>query len=215
MACEEDLKRCILRGRRSTKDMFITDVRRSGLWFPERGCILEHQICRFAKMILRDRCSTSYNLSSIFRGGCSTLDRWSGQIAKRIGTRPSALHSTFDVWRKSRRIASFLMLSNSKIEEVSQSYFVLDVVQFKKWRSLAELLRFWRCQVQTLRKSRKLLRFWCCQLWNMKKSRRIPSFLTLSSSNIEEVSQTCFVFDVVSFEKWRRLAEYLGFQACR
>ena len=65
---EEDLQRCISRGRRSTKDMFIRDVRRSGRWFPERGCILEHQICRFAKMILRDRCSTSYGLSSIFRG---------------------------------------------------------------------------------------------------------------------------------------------------
>ena len=50
----------------------------------------------------------------------STLDRWSGKIARRIGTRPSALHSTFDFWRKSRRIALFLMLSNSKIEEVSQ-----------------------------------------------------------------------------------------------
>ena len=65
---EEDLQRCISRGRRSTKDMFIRDVRRSGRWFPERGCILEHQICRFAKMILRDRCSTSYGLSPIFRG---------------------------------------------------------------------------------------------------------------------------------------------------
>ena len=56
---EEDLQRCIFCGRRSTKDMFMRDVRRSGRWFPERGCILEHQICRFAKMILRDRCSTS------------------------------------------------------------------------------------------------------------------------------------------------------------
>ena len=27
---EEDLQRCILRGRRSTKDMFMRDVRRSG-----------------------------------------------------------------------------------------------------------------------------------------------------------------------------------------
>ena len=50
---------------------------------------------RFAKMILRDRCSTSYDLASLFRGRRSTLDRWSGKIAKRIGTRPSALHSTF------------------------------------------------------------------------------------------------------------------------
>ena len=34
----------------------------------------------------------------------------------------------------------------------------------------------------------------------MKKSRRIASFLTLSSSNIEEVSQNCSVFDVVKFK---------------
>ena len=35
----------------------------------------------------------------------------------------------------------------------------------------------------------------------MKKSRRIVSFLMLLSSKIDEVSQNCFVFDVVSFEK--------------
>ena len=156
--------------------------RRSRRWFPETGCILEHQICRFAKMILRDRCSTSYDLASIFRGRRCTLDRWSGKIAKRIGTRPSALHSTFYFWNKSRRLALFLMLSSSKIEEVSQNCFVLDVVKFEKWRSLAELLRFG-----------------CCQVQKMKKSRRIVSFLTLlssklfltlplPSSNIQEVS---------------------------
>ena len=89
---EEDLQRCILHGRHSTKD--IRDVRRSGRLFPE-GCILEHQICKFAKMILRDRCSTSYDLASIFRGRRNPLDRWSGKIAKCNGTRPSALHSTF------------------------------------------------------------------------------------------------------------------------
>ena len=104
---EEDLQRCISRGRRSTRDMFTRDVRRSGRWFPERGCILEHQIFRFAEMILRDRCGTSYDLASIFRGRRSTLHRWSGKIAKRIGTRLPALHSTFHFWRKSRRIALF------------------------------------------------------------------------------------------------------------
>ena len=108
---EEDLQRCIFRGRRSTRDMFISSVRRSRRWFPERGCILEPQIFRFAEMILRDRCSTSYDLASLFRGRHSSLDRWSRKIAKRIGTRPSALHSTFHFWRMSRRIASFLMLS--------------------------------------------------------------------------------------------------------
>ena len=56
---------------------------------------LGHRIFRFAKVVLRDRCSTSYDLASLFRGRRSTLDRWNGKIAKRIGTRPSALHSTF------------------------------------------------------------------------------------------------------------------------
>ena len=111
-AFEEALQRCIFRDRHSTRDMFIRAVRRSRRWFPERGCILEPQIFRFAEMILRDRCSTSYDLASLFRGRRSSLDRWSGKIAKRIGTRPSALHWTFHFWRMSRRIASFLMLSS-------------------------------------------------------------------------------------------------------
>ena len=87
----EDLQRCNSRGRRSTRDMFIRDVKRSGRWFPARGCIFEFQIFSFGKMILRGRCSTSYDLASLVRGRRSTLHRWSGKIAKRIGTRPSAL----------------------------------------------------------------------------------------------------------------------------
>ena len=126
----------------------------------------------------------------LFRGRHSSLDKWTRQIAKRIGTRPSALHSTFHFWRTSRRHASFLMLSTLKNEEVSQNCLVFDVVKFKHWGSLAELLRFW-----------------CCQLWKMKNSRRIAWFLTLSSSNIEEVSQNCCVFDVVKLKTWGRLAE--------
>ena len=142
---EEDLERCISRGRRSTRDMFIRHLR-GGCWFPEKGCILEHQIFRFAEMILPDRCSTSYDLAPLLRGRRSTLHRWSGKIAKRIGTRPSALHSTFHVWRKSR-----------------QNCFIL-MVNFENGGSLTEFLRFWRCQVK-----------------KMRKSRRIASFLTLSS----------------------------------
>ena len=133
---EEDLQRCIFRGRCSTRDVFIRDVRRSGRWFPERICILEHQIFSFGKMILCDRCSTSYDLASLFGGRHDTIDTWTGTIAKRIGTRPSALHSTFHSWRKSRRIASFLLLP--KIEEVSRHCFVFDVIKFKIWGSLAE-----------------------------------------------------------------------------
>ena len=77
-----------------------------------RGCISEHQIFRFA--ILRDRCSTSYDLASDFRGRRSTLDTWTGKIAKRIGTRPS------------------------KIEEVLQNCFVLHIVTCENGGSLAE-----------------------------------------------------------------------------
>ena len=162
---EKDLQRRIFRGRRSTKDMFMRDVRRSGRWFPERGCILEYQMCRFAKMILRDRCSTSYDLASIFPGRRSTLDRWTGKIAKRIGTRLSALHSTFHFWRTSRRILRFWCRSCiPKNEEVSQNCFVSDVVKFKKWRRLAELSRFGRSYVQTWRKSRRISLFLILQI---------------------------------------------------
>ena len=97
-------------------------VRRSGRWFPERGCILEHQIFSFGKMILCDRCSTLCDLASLFRGRRNALDRWSGKIAKRIGTRPSALPSTF--------------------QEVSQNCFVFEIANFKNWGSLPKLLRF-------------------------------------------------------------------------
>ena len=61
---------------------------------------MEPQIFRFAEMILRDRCSTSYDLASLFRGRRSSLDRWYEAVS-------SALSFPFlkDV------IASFLMLS--------------------------------------------------------------------------------------------------------
>jgi len=49
----------------------------------------------FAKMSLRDRCRTPYDLASLFRIRRSTLDRWKGKMAKHIGTRASALHSAF------------------------------------------------------------------------------------------------------------------------
>ena len=172
-AFEEDLQRCIFRGRRSARDMFIRAVRRSARWFPERGCILEPQIFRFAEMILRDWCNTSYDLASLFRGRCSSLDRWSGKIAKRIGTRPSALHSTFYFWRKSRRILSFLILSTSKNEEVSQNCIVFDVVKLKYWGSLAELLRFW-----------------CCQLWKPEDVSQNSLVCELADRQVDRQRQT-------------------------
>ena len=100
------------------------------------------------------------------------------KIAKHIGTRPSALHSTFHYWRTSRRIASFLMLPDSKIG------------------ILAELLRFWCCQFQKLRNSRRIASFLMlpvskteevsqsCRVFDVVKfnkwgSRRLASFSSL------------------------------------
>ena len=91
-----------------------------------RGCILEHQIFRFAEMISRDRHSTSYDLASLFRGRRNSLDRWTGKIAKRIG--------------RGRQL----------------SIFVFDVVKWKHWGNLAELLRFWRSQFRKLSRSRRI-----------------------------------------------------------
>ena len=122
--------------------MFVRDVRGSGRRFPEKGCILEHEIFRFAKMILCDRCSTSFDLASLFRGRRNTLDRWNGKIRK--------TH-----WYE----AVSFVLSFPFLKEVSQNCFVFDVVNFHNWGSLAELLRFGCCQVQKLRKSSRIASF--------------------------------------------------------
>ena len=83
----------------------------SGRWFPERGCILEHQIFRFAKMTLPDRCSTSYDLASLFRCRqlCTQLSIFKGSLAELLRFWRSQLRTV----RKSRRIAALLMLSSS------------------------------------------------------------------------------------------------------
>ena len=93
---EEDLRRCIFVAGAVQKTCSSEMLGGQGADFLRGVVFSEHQICRFAKMILRDRCSTPYDLASLFFGARrSTLDRWSAKIAKRNGTRPLALHSTF------------------------------------------------------------------------------------------------------------------------
>jgi len=73
---EEDLERCMSRGKRSTRDMLIRDIRRWALISRERLHFGASDLT-FPKMTLGlgDRCSTSYDLASLFRGRRSTLDR--------------------------------------------------------------------------------------------------------------------------------------------
>ena len=172
---------------------------------------------RFAKMILRNRCSTSYQLASLLRGGRrGTLHRWSGEIEEEVSQNCLVFDVVnFENWRTSRRIASlsscqlrklrtsrriasFFMLPTSKLEDVSQNCFVFHVANFENWGRLAELLRFS-----------------CCQLRKLRTSRRIASFFMLPTSKIEDVSQNCFVFHVANFENWGRLAELLRFSCCQ
>ena len=130
---EEDLQRYISRGRRSTRDMFITDVRRSGRWFPERGCILVPQIFRFAKIILRHRCSTSYDLASLFRG-------------RRRYFRQMERNNCKTHWYEAVSSA----LDFPFLKEVSPFFVVFDAVNFGNWVSLAELLLFFVVKLKNL-----------------------------------------------------------------
>ena len=82
-ASEEDLESWIFRGRRDTKKKFSRDIRRPWCWFSEKGYVLEHQIFRFAEMILL-RFSTSYELASLYRGKGRNQHRWSGKNGKKL-----------------------------------------------------------------------------------------------------------------------------------
>ena len=153
---EGDLQKCILCGKRSTRDMFIRAVRRSGRWFPERGCILERQIFSFGKMIWVTGAALRMTWRHFFVAGAvlqCTSDRWNGKIALVRGRWLCTQLSMFEgslvelhcfwCWqlrklRKSRRIASFLTLSSWKTAEVLQTCFFFDAVKVNNWGSLAE-----------------------------------------------------------------------------
>ena len=61
-----------------------------------RGVAFGTSILRSAKIILRDSCSTSDDLASLFRGRrqAQYFRDIDGKIAKRIGTRLSGLHNS-------------------------------------------------------------------------------------------------------------------------
>ena len=58
--------------------------------------------------------------------------------------------------------------------------------------SLAELLRFWCCQLRNLRKSRRIVSFLMLSSSKLRKSRRLAAMLPRSRT--EEVLQNSFVF---------------------
>ena len=143
------------RGRRirhSTRDIFILLLGGQGADYL-RGCILEHQIFRFAKMILRDRCSTSYDLAALIR-------RWSGRIAKRNGT------------LRGRQLCTQLSI----FKEVLQNCFVFDILEFESRGSLPDLLRSSCSQFPNWGKSRRMFFFHVVNAKNCGNSCRIASW---------------------------------------
>ena len=164
---EEDLQRCMSRGRRSTRDMFMikgADFLRGVAFWSIRSSVLGRWFC-----------VTGAALRMIWSFS------WQAQYFRQMELKNRKMH-----WYEA--VSSALNFPFSK--EVSQNCFVFDVVNFENWGSLAELFRFWCCQVQKLR-----------------KSRRIFSFLTLSSSKIEEVSQNCCVFKLAGRQTDRHADE--------
>ena len=150
---EEDLQRCIFHGRRSTRDMFIRHVTRSGADFL-RGVAFgasDLQVCwdDFA-----------WQVQHFVWPGITFS--WQAKYIRQVEWKHRKTH-----WYEAVSFA----LNFPFLKDVSQNCFVFDVVNFENWQNLAELFRFWCCQVQKLRNS--------C---------RIVSVLTLPSSKIEEVS---------------------------
>ena len=83
------------------------------------GCILEHQIFRFAEVILRDRCGTSYDLASLFRG---ITFSWQARYFRQVDWKNLKTH-----WYEAVSSA----LNFPFLKEVSQDCFVFDVVKLK------------------------------------------------------------------------------------
>ena len=131
---EEELERCILRGRRSTRDMFIRDVRRSGRWFPEKGCISEHQIFRF--------CWDNFAWQVQHFVWLGITFTWQARYFRHMDWKNHKTH-----WREAVSCAlNFRFLKEVsqngfvcnvvtfENEEVSKNCFVFDVANFKSWR---------------------------------------------------------------------------------
>ena len=136
----------------SSRDIFIGAVRRWGRWFPDEGLHFgasDLQVCwdDFA-----------WQVQHLVRPGITFS--WQAQYFRQVDWKNRKTH-----WYEAVSSA----LNFPFLKEVSQNCFVFDVVktrriilfrmQFTKWRSLAELLRFWCCQLRKMRKSRRRASF--------------------------------------------------------
>ena len=73
---------------------------------------MEHQIFRFAKMTLRDRCSTSYDLASPFLWQAQHFTQMERKNRKTQWYEAVSSALNFPFLRKSHRVASFFYVAN-------------------------------------------------------------------------------------------------------
>jgi len=92
---------------------------------------LEPQIFSSGKMILRDRCTTSYDPASLFRGRGNTLDRWSGKNRKTHWHEAASFALNFPFLKEVSQNCFVFDVAASKKHEVSQNCFVFGVVKFR------------------------------------------------------------------------------------
>ena len=124
---EEDLERCISHGRLQYKrhvHQRYEEVRR---WFPEKGCIRSLILGRWF-------CVT----------GAALRMTWLQFSRQARYFRDMDWKNPKTHWYQAVSSARNFPL----LKAVSQNCFVFDVANLKNWGSLAELLRFWRYQIQ-------------------------------------------------------------------
>ena len=143
---QEELQRCIFRGRRSTRDMFIRAVRRSGRWFPwERLHFGAADL-----QVWED--DFVWQVQHFVWPGITFS--WQAQYFRQVEWKTRKTHwyeavssaLIFPFLKEGSQNCFVFDVVNFKIEEVSQTCFVFDVVKFKNWGSLAELQRFQACR---------------------------------------------------------------------
>ena len=147
---EEGLERCISRGRRDTKEMLggqgadflrgvaFWNIKSSGLlrWFCVTGAALRmtwHHFFVAGAALYTDGVEKSQNAMARGRQPCTQVSIFEGSLTELLRFWCCQLEKL-----RSRRIASFLPLSRSKFEEVSENCCASDVVKFENWASLAE-----------------------------------------------------------------------------
>ena len=114
---------CSMAGALQETCLIISDDRRSGRWFPEMGCILEHQILQV--------CWDDFGWQVQHFVWPGITFSWQAQYFRELEWTNRKMH-----WYEAVSSA----LNFPFLKEVSQNCFVFAVVTLEKWGGLAEFV---------------------------------------------------------------------------